>query len=106
MKKKKREIHNRSDPREERFYLVTDEELSIDGEINKQQNYEVYGNILLTENERKCLELGPKYMTTPTLEREDFEVEVEIESVKTRLELKEREEAMDEEGDVDEETLE
>ena len=71
-KKKKREIQNRFDSREERFYLVTDEELFIDGEINKQLNYEIYGNILLTENERKCLELGPKYNINPNTRKRRF----------------------------------
>ena len=66
----------------------------------------MYGDVQLTDEEISCLELGPKYMVTPTLKREDFEVEVEIESVKTRLELKEREAAKDEDGEVDEEDLE
>ena len=54
-------------------------------ENKEKKNYEVYGDVQLTDKEVNCLELGLKYMVTPTLEREGFEVEVEIESVKTRL---------------------
>ena len=64
--------------RHRRFYFTH-------GKLEEKKNYQVYGDVQLTDKEVSCLELGPKYMVTPTLEREDFEVEVEIESVKTRL---------------------
>ena len=89
-----------------RFFLVTDEDLQREGPTTECKNYEVYGNIILSEYEKDCLSLGPKYMVTPRLEREDFEVEVEAECVKTRLEIKDREEAKDENGEVIEEDLE
>ena len=108
-KRRRESMRRRSTRREQghqRSYLVTDEELLAHGKLEEKKNYEVYGDVQLTDGEVRCLELGPKYMVTPALKREDFEVEVEIESVKTRLELKEREEVMEENGDVDDKDLE
>ena len=110
LEKRRRESVRRINVRRElehrRFYLVTDEELRAHEKLEKERNYEVYGDVQVTDEEISCLELGPKYMVTPNLKREDFEVEVEIESVKTRLELVKREEVMDEDGEVDEKVLE
>ena len=71
----------------ERFYKVTDEELANESQPEVFDNYVVYGNVILSDNEKKCLNLGPKFMITPELSRENYEVEVEVEAVKTRMEV-------------------
>ena len=55
---------------------------------------------------KQCLTLGPKFMLTPKLNVEDFEVEVELDCVKQRMELWKREEATDEDGILIDEDLE
>ena len=89
-----------------RFYLVTDEELKVEGQEPEYLNYEVYGNVVLSKQEKDCLSLGPKYMVTPRLIKEDFQVELEVECVKTRIEISSREEVEDETGDVEDEDME
>lgn len=91
---------------EERFYLVTDSELNRARKKKVEKKFEVYGDIVISQEEKECLSLGPKYMTTPRLNREDFEVEVEVECVKTRLELIKRKEVMEDVGTVEEAELE
>ena len=88
-----------------KFYLVTDDELKTGGIQSETRNYEVYGNVELSREEIECLSLGPKYMTMPELDREDFEVEVEVECVKSRIEINNRKE-VEEGGKVDDEELE
>ena len=85
----------------ETFCKVTDADLSTIDSIDTSSNFEIYGEISLTEEERQCLSLGPKYMITPKLNKEDFEVEVEMECVKTRMELIKRNEAI---GQIDPES--
>jgi len=85
-KSKKREEATRFRNRNNRHYKITDEELKNEPEIN-DENFVVYGRVDLSNAEKKCLNLGPKYMITPQLVQEDYEVEVELEAVKTRIEL-------------------
>ena len=79
-----------------RFYKVLDKELRQEEPLPMKNNFEVYGNVALSENEKQCLSLGPKYMIDPKLNRENFEVEIEMECIKTRFELKEREKVQEE----------
>ena len=88
------------------WYKVTDQELEQELPLPVGNNFEVYGDVELSEPEKQCLALGPKFMLTPKLNDEDYEVEVELECVKQRMELKKREEAADENGVVNEEDLE
>ena len=92
--------------RNNKYYSVTDEELKTEEIRPIDKNYEVYGNITLSEPEENCLSLGPKYMVTPKIDKEDFEVEVEVECVKTRLEIAERERSKEEDGEINTEELE
>ena len=91
---------------EHKWYRVTDEELGEIEPIDVGDNYEVYGDIHLSEPEKKCLALGPKFMMTPKLSKEEFEVEAEMECVKQRMELWKRSQEADDEGNVDERDLE
>ena len=102
--KKVRENQNRATT-VTKFYKVTDAELSREVPVDLSSNYEVYGNVQLTEAEKQCLSLGPKYMESPDLGIEDFEVEVELECVKSRMELVKREEVRKSVGTVTEEAL-
>ena len=70
-----------------KYYKVTDSELDKVKEEVVGEQFVVYGNVILNESEKKCLSLGPKFMITPELNEEDYEVEVEVEAVKTRMEL-------------------
>ena len=106
LRRKKDERARKHNNREHQWYRVTDEELKGLGPVDIGNNFEVYGNVQLSEPEKKCLALGPKYMMTPRLNREDFEVEAEMECVKQRMELWKRSEEADEDGYVDEKDLE
>ena len=88
------------------WYKVRDEDLAEVGEVDLSKNYEVYGDIELRSEEIECLNLGPKFMVVPKLNTEDFEVELELECVKARMELKNREEVKKEDGTVSEIDLE
>ena len=88
----------------ERFYKVLDKELSNVEPIHSS-NFVVYGIDNIRKEEEDCLSLGPKYMVTPKLEKEDFEVEVEMECTKTRLEILKRKK-VEVEGEVLEELVE
>ena len=76
---------------EERFYKVTDAELSKMAHV-REDNFIICGEVSLSEEEKQCLTLGPKYMIKPEMKREDMEVELEIECIKTRMELIKRDE--------------
>ena len=89
----------------EGFYKVTDFELASEEPIDLSSNFEVHGAVELSEAERQCLALGPKFMETPNLNVEDYVVEVELECVKSRMELVKREEVLKSAGVVSEETL-
>ena len=85
--KQQREIDLEKQSEYRKYYKISDVELETVKEDVLKEQYVVYGDILLNESEKKCLNLGPKYMVTPNLNNEDFEVEVEMEAVKTRMEL-------------------
>ena len=95
-KDKKRKNNKRQTDVDNRFYLITDTELESDGMIPRKNNFKVYGDVDISKQEEECLSLGPKYMTTPKLNRDLFEVEIEVESVKTRYEIVERMKMMEE----------
>ena len=101
----KRKNYKKQTDVEDRFYLITDTELESDGMIPRKKNFEVYGDVNISKQEEKCLSLGPKYMITPKLDRDLFEVEIEVESVKTRYEIVERMQVMEEDGEVKKEDL-
>ena len=84
------------------WYKITDQELQTEKRTDFGNNFEVYGDVELDDTERSCLALGPKFMMTPKLDKEDFEVEAELECVKQRMELWKRSELADENGYVDE----
>ena len=69
------------------FFKLNDEDLQDVEQTNISDNFEVYGDVTISEAEKQCLELGPKFMQTPKLDREHFEVEIEMENIKTRMEL-------------------
>ena len=86
---------------ETKFYKVTDEELKNEPRL-EEDNYVVYGDVHLSEPEKKCLNLGPKFMITPQMNKEDYQVEIEVEAVKTRMEIHKYKELKDMEGKVTE----
>ena len=100
-KKEDRRRIERSGEEEEdsRFYKVTDDDLSHVPEGRSENNFVVYGDCTISEEEEQCLSLGPKFMVTPNLNTEDFEVELETECVKTRMELIKRDVIDQEEED-------
>ena len=102
---KKKESSKEIPRSKENWYKVLDDELESCEKIDLSRNFEVYGNVLLTQAEEACLNLGPKFMMTPILDLEDYEVEVELECVKARMELKNRAEVAEEDGTVLEEEL-
>ena len=72
------------------FYRVTDEDLENEEVFDTSSNFEVYGDVELSEAEKTCLSLGPKFMVVSDLNDEDFEVKAEMECVKQRMELSKR----------------
>ena len=102
---KKRRRGTESKRGDETWFKMCDKELERSEEIDQSENFKVYGDVELTNAEKACLNLGPKFMMTPILNSEDYEVEVELECVKARMELKNREEVAEEDGTVLEEDL-
>ena len=69
-----------------------------------EENFVQYGDIQLSDEEKKCLDLGPKFMITPQMNKEDYQVEVEIEAVKTRMELHKLKDIEEENGKISEDS--
>ena len=68
-----------------KFYKITDSELDDVEDVLINEQFVVYGNIELNDDEKKCLSLGPKFMITPDLNYEDYEFKVEIDELLAKL---------------------
>ena len=88
------------------FYKWSDKDLEESSACVKDNSeaFVVYGNVRLSEEEKQCLSLGPKFMETPPLNKQDFEVELELGCIKTRMELIKQSE-VEEVEDLTEEAL-
>jgi hypothetical protein len=106
VKMKRDEVTKRYDEEINREYKVTDKELEEEmmKDVNKEvENYVVYDEIELDEDEKSYLRLGPKFREFDDINDEENEVETEIHCIKARMETRKREEVKDEDGNYDEE---
>jgi hypothetical protein len=100
-KMKRDEMKKKSDEVVNRGYKVTDEEL--EDEMKKDENrevinYVVYDEIVLDEDEESYLKLGPKFREFNDINDEENEIETEIHCIKARMEIRNREEIKDDDG--------